>query len=445
MNNKKTDCVNLGKVNEWQTTNENNLSFVHPADTAKSIENLPLPEQLHILQNLSVYNAAHVLAELDEIIAVEILETLDSERAACIITKMSPDDATDVLDKLNVEYRNTLLNKLDKKSSDRLQHLLSFDPDSAAGAMTTEIILIPEHITVDEAIQQIRAEMKDIENPYYAYIVDEKDVLVGILSLRDLMLSKPGSIIKEYLENKSVISVLFDVPKEDVANMLSLYNFMAIPVVDNSGHIMGIVTHDDILDIIHDEASADMLGMVGADPDENIYTPWLESVKKRLPWLMVNFSNSALSASVVYLFEGSIVQMSVLAVLMPMIANQGGNTGQQALAVMIRQLATEKFDKKKMLMAISRESKIGLTTGSIMAIVAFFGAWAFTSNIALALIMGLALLCDMVLGAVFGGFIPLFLRWLGRDPAQASSIFLTAITDGAGFFIFLGLVTLFLL
>ena len=184
--------------------------------------------------------------------------------------------------------------------------------------------------------------------------------------------------------------------------------------------------------------------MVGADPEETSDTPWLESVGKRLPWLCVNMVNSTLSASVVYKFDGTISQMAVLAVLMPMVANQGGNSGQQALAVMIRQLATDRFDVRKAWMAVLREAKIGMLTGLVMAILATIGAWLFTSNLVIGLVMGGALLCDMVLGAVAGGSIPLVFRALGRDPAQASSIFLTTITDGAGFFIFLGLATLFL-
>jgi magnesium transporter len=198
------------------------------------------------------------------------------------------------------------------------------------------------------------------------------------------------------------------------------------------------------MDIMHDEANADLLGMVGADPEESVDTPWLESVRKRLPWLMINLMNSALSACVVYMFEGNIAQMAALAVLMPMVANQAGNTGQQALAVMIRQLAKSRFDQKKAWMAVLREAKIGSVTGVLMAIVACIGAWTFTGRMAVGCVMGGALLCDMLLGAVAGGSIPLIFRALGRDPAHASSIFLTTITDGAGFLVFLGLASIVL-
>ena len=391
--------------------------FVHPADMADHLENLSLEKQVCALRHMTTEDAAEALAELDGNVAVDVLENLDADVAAQIIAEMAPDDAADVLDELDEEHRDVLLEKLTKEDSEELRNLLNFDPDSAAGAMNTELILLEQNLTVDEAIAHIRREMEDKESPYYGYVVDDKDVLVGVLSLRDLMLARPGTVVGDAAAGQSVVSVTYD---------------------------MGVVTYDDIMDIMHEEASADMLGMVGADPEESVDTPWTESVRKRLPWLMVNMINSALSASVVYMFEGTIAQMAVLAVLMPMVANQAGNTGQQALAVMIRQLATDRFDQKKAWMAVLREGKIGIVTGLFMAVTAFLGAWWFTGNHLVGAVMGGALLCDMMLGAVAGGSIPLIFRALGRDPAQASSIFLTTITDGAGFFIFLGMATLFI-
>ena len=418
--------------------------FVHPADLADHLENLSLEKQVCALRHMPTEDAAEALAELEGSVAVDVLENLDADVAAQIIAEMEPDDAADVLDELDEEHRDVLLGKLTREDSEELRNLLNFDPDSAAGVMNTELILLEENMTADEAITHIRSEMEDKESPYYAYVVDKNDKLVGVLSLRDLMLARPGTIVGDAVSGQSVVSVPYDMDKGEVANLLSHYNYLAMPVVDYEGHIMGVVTYDDIMDIMHEEASADMLGMVGADPEESVDTPWKESVRKRLPWLVVNMVNSALSASVVYMFEGSIAQMAALAVLMPMVANQAGNTGQQALAVMIRQLATDRFETKKAWMAVLREAKIGLVTGLFMAMLALCGAWGFTGNPLVGMVMAGALLCDMMLGAVAGGSIPLIFRALGRDPAQASSIFLTTITDGAGFFICLGLATMFL-
>lgn len=422
-----------------------NTDFSHPADRAERLEQLSLEQQMCVLKHMPAEEAAEALAELDSPTARDVLENLDADDAARILAEMWPDDAVDVLDEVDEGHRDVLLNNLTPEDALELRALLTFDPDTAAGVMNTEIILIQADMTVDDAIRQIRSEMEDKEMPYYVYLVDSLDKLVGVLSLRDLMLTRPGTRIRDVLGKQDLITVNYDTDKSEVARLIGHYNFLSLPVVDREGHLMGVVTHDDVIDILQDEASADMLGMVGAGQDEDVDTPWLESVKLRLPWLVINMLNSTISAFIVYMFEGTIAQMAFLAVLMPMVANQAGNTGQQALAVMIRQLATERFDSRKAWTAVLREGKIGLLTGVIVALCAFSGVWLLSRNPHLAGVMGGALLMDMVLGAVAGGSIPLILRAVGRDPAQASSIFLTALTDGAGFFIFLSLATLIVL
>ena len=421
--------------------------FVHPADRAEHLEQLPLNKQLCVLTHLPAEEAADALAELDEEDASDLLENMDADDAARLIAEMDPDDAVDILDEVEAGHRDMLLNNLPIDDAEELRMLLRFDPDTAAGVMNTDIITVLLDSTVDEAIQLIRRELEEKEMPYYVYIVDKTETLMGVISLRELMLAKPGTMIADMIAKRDVIAVDFDTDKSEVARQLSHYNFICLPVVDRDRHLMGVVTHDDVIDIIQEDASADMLGMVGAGQDEDVDTPWKRSVVLRLPWLAINMCTSALSAFIVSLFEGSIAQMALLAVLMPMVANQAGNTGQQALAVMIRQLATESFDAKRSWGAVARECKIGIGTGLVMAALAFAGVFCISEghNAKLAAVMATALLMDMLLGAIAGGAIPLVLRWLGRDPAQASSIFLTALTDSGGFFIFLGLATVFLL
>ena len=422
--------------------------FAHPADAADHIENLSIDKQVCMMEHLSTEDAAEALAEMEDRAQTDIIENLDVDVAVRILAEMSPDDATDVLDELDEDHRDVLLDRLeasDAADAEEIRSLLAFDPDTAGGIMNTEIIILGQELTADQAIMHIRREMEDKEIPYYAYIVDDADRLVGVLSLRNLLLCRPGTVLEEKLSDQSLISVVFDEDKENVAHLLSRYNFMALPVVDYEGRLLGVVTYDDVIDIIHEEASEDMLGMVGAGQDETVDTPWLESVKVRLPWLFINMMNSSVSAYVVFLFEGSIAQMAVLAVLMPIVANQAGNTGQQALAVMIRQLAVERFDRGKSWKAVLREAKVGALTGLIVSLLVMVGVFLFTQNLALAQVMAAALALDMLLGALAGASIPLILKELGRDPAQASSIFLTTLTDGFGFLIFLGLATLFIL
>jgi len=418
--------------------------FIHAADRAEHLEDLPLSKQVCVLSHLPAEEAAEALAELDEEMAGDVLESMDADDAARLIAEMDPDDAVDILEEVDEDHRDILLSNLPQEDAEQLRNLLSFDPDTAAGVMNTEIIMVPLEVTVDDAIQIIRSELEEKEMPYYVYVTDQYEVLEGVISLRDLMLARPGTPIQDMVNRQDVIAVQYDADKEEVARLMGHYNFICLPVVDREEHLMGVVTHDDVLDIIQEEASSDMLGMVGAGQDETVDTPWTRSVRIRLPWLVINMCTSSLSAFIVSLFEGSIAEMALLAVLMPMVANQAGNTGQQALAVMIRQLATESFDAKRSWGAVLRESKIGLGTGIVMALIAYLGVMWLSGNSLLAFVMGFSLLLDMFLGAIAGGAIPLLLRYIGRDPAQASSIFLTALTDSGGFFIFLGLATAFL-
>lgn len=424
---------------------ELNTEFSHPADVAEHLENLSLPEQVCLVRSLPVEDAAEALAEMDEHTRVELLENLDPDTAAGIVGEMSPDDAADILDELDEDHSVVLLSKLQSEDAEEIRNLMAFDPETAGGVMNTEIIILTQDLTADGAIRQIRTEIEDKENPYYAYIVDGDDILVGVLSLRDLLLCPPGMPLKEALEAQDLVTVTFDTDREEVARVIGHYNLMALPVVDHEGRLLGVISHDDVIDIMQDLASEDMLGMVGAGQDETTDTPWFDSVKMRLPWLLVNMFNSALSACVVWLFDGSITQMAILAVFMPMVANQAGNTGQQALAVIIRQMATEKFSRRKAWGAVLREGKIAVANSLILGVLVWAGVFLFTRHAGLTCVMVSALVMDMILGAFAGASIPVLLKEMGRDPAQASSIFLTAITDGAGFFLFLGLATLILL
>jgi magnesium transporter len=421
------------------------VELAHPADVADYIEALPLDQRIDALNSLPIEHAAETLAELGEHVRVDLLESLAPGRTARLLSEMSPDDAVDVLDDLEKEHQDAILGNLKHEDAEEIRSLMAFDPDTAGGVMNTEIIILNQSLTADKAIEQLRSEIEVKQIPSYAYIVDDSDKLVGMLSLRDLILCRRGVALGSVLPSQAPVSVLFDVHKEEVARCMSHYNLIAVPVVDYQGHLLGVVTHDDIIDIIHEAATEDMLGMVGAGQDESVDTPWAKSVRMRLPWLVINMINSSFSAFVVSLFDGTIAQMTTLAVLMPIVANQAGNTGQQALAIMIRELAVTRFERRKAFNAVLRETRIGLATGLLVAALVFCCLGFFSQNWMLAGVMSLALVLNMIVGAVAGSSIPLILRALGRDPAQASSIFLTMLTDSGGFFLFLGLATLVLL
>jgi magnesium transporter len=421
------------------------IEVQHPADAAETIEGLDITDQVKFIKQLPIKDAAESIAEMEGRDQIELIKNLNRGLGARIVEQMSPDDATDLLEGLDEDLRHALLNRVPAEERAELKTLLTFDPDTAGGVMNTEVVILEQDLNVDQAIAMIREEVEDKEIPYYAYLTDKKDRLVGVLSLRDLLLAKRGSVLRDMVKTQNLITVGYNIDKEEVAHLIAHYNLLALPVVDFGNRLLGVVTVDDVIDIIHEEASEDMQAMVGAGADETTDSPWLYSVRMRLPWLIINVLFSAISAWVVHLFEGNITEMAVLAVLMPIVANQAGNTGQQALAVMIRQLAMERFDRKRAWMAVLRELRIGLLNGVIISSLVFGVALFFTDKLALAMVMGLALGVDMVLGALAGASIPLLLKEMGRDPAQASSIFLTTITDSMGFFFLLGLAGLVLL
>ncbi|GAB1409448.1 magnesium transporter [Desulfovibrionales bacterium] len=421
------------------------LDTQHPADTADELEKLSLEDQLEYILEMDVEDASESIAEMERHERNALVRRMPAAFAANILEQMSPDDAADILKDLDESVRQRIFTQLEREDAEEISDLLQFDPDSAGGVMNTEILALDQNMNAQQAINLVRDRVEESEIPYYAYIIDEFRHLKGVLSLRDLLLSPGKTILRDMLHEQNLIYVSFDVDKEEVARLISRYNFLALPVVDHEQRLLGIVTVDDVIDIIQERASEDMQSMVGAGGDETVDSPWTYSLRMRLPWLIINVFNSALSAFVVHLFEGTIAQMALLAALMPIVANQAGNTGQQSLAVMIRQLAMERFDRKKSWIAVAREAKIGAVNGSIVGMLVFAGLLIWTHNLPLASVMAIALGVDMVIGAMAGASIPLILKEIGRDPAQASSIFLTTMTDSIGFFTFLGLAALFLI
>ncbi len=417
----------------------------HPADAADHIEGLGLDEQVKFVKQLPIKDAAESIAEMENSDQVQLILRLNQGFAARILESMAPDDATDILEQLNEEHRRSLLGRISDEDRAELRNLLTFHPETAGGVMNTEVVILDQGLTADQAIKKIRDEVENKEIPYYAYLADPVGRLTGVVSLRDILVSRHGHFLKDLVKTQNLISVTYDTDKEEVARLISHYNFLALPVVDFGNRLLGVVTVDDVIDIIQAEASEDMQAMVGAGADETTDSPVLYSVKKRIPWLTLNVLNSALAAWVVHLFAGTIAQMAILAALMHIVSNQAGNTGQQALAVMIRQLAMEKFDRKRSWLAVLRELRVGLINGLAIGILIFVAVWALTQNFTLGMCMGVALGFDMLVGALFGSSIPLILKEIGRDPAQASTIFLTTITDAVGFASLLGLAAWLLL
>lgn len=410
----------------------------HPADVAEALEAMGVEAGADYLETMPPEVAADVLEEMDEEDAVEFFEDMQPRAAAAALAEMSLDDAADLLGELAATDRSEILDLLAPEHRAELEGLLRYAPESAGGIMSPEVVALPANLTVPEAIEELRRIASESEQIYYTYVVDHQHRLVGVLSLRDLLLAK-GAVTLNDIMIQRIVSVPAGMDREEVAGMLSHYGYYALPVVAEDGRLLGIVTVDDVFEVLEQEATEDMQRMVGAGADERIDTPIFRTVRSRLPWLLVNLGTAFLAATVVGAFEDQIAQVTALAVLMPVVAGQAGNTGAQSMAVVVRGIATGEARGVGLLKLVGRHTVVGVVSGVSIASVSA-GAWyLWAGERDMALVLGAAMLLCMIVATVSGAVVPWIMKRLGFDPAQSSSIILTTITDITGFGVFLAL------
>ena len=422
------------------------LAQRHPAEVAELLHRLPEREAVSLLRELyKVRAAADSLEEMDPDEAADLLEELPEDEATIIISRMEPDDAVDVLEEFPRAEVDEILRHLEAMDRDKartLRELLKYPPDTAGGLMSPEYVALPAHITAQEAIERLRRVAEEAETVYYVYVVDEAGRLLGVLSLRDLVFARPDTPIREIMRPE-VVTLSPEMSADEVARAFDKYGYLAFPVVDKRGRLLGIVTMDDILDTVILRDTEDMYKMVNVPREERVDTPWYESLRMRLPWLYINLATAFLAASVVGAFEGVIAKVSALAVFMPVIAGQGGNAGMQTVTIVTRGIALGEVPPGKGFPILAKEVLLGLLNGLAVGVVVGAVAFAWKHNPYLGLVAFLAMVGNMVIAGLVGASIPLGLRALGLDPALASSVLLTTFTDTLGFFFLLGLGYLF--
>lgn len=412
-----------------------------PADISPVLPLLLEEDRKRILSLLiEAGKAARALFELDETDLNEILESLDDPTFASICSSSAPDDAADLLDFLDEDRRARILEMLGATQGARLESLLEGEEETAGSLMNTEFLALDEDVTVAQAIESIRQYPRK-ESFFYVYCVDADQHLVGVLSLRSLILANATLALRDIMV-QSVVRTQIDSSPEEVAQLVSKYDLLSIPVVDTQNRLVGVVTVDDVLDVIQEQAEEDLLHLAGVAASERVTTPARETWRTRFPWLAVNLVTAFIASSVVRLFEPTIEKWTALAAFMPVVAGMGGNAGTQTLTVFVRALALGELDFAGGLRAISKEVAVGLFNGlAIGAITAVIvGVW--TGNWLLGGILMAAMCGNLLIAGVAGGLVPLILERFGFDPAVASSIFVTTFTDTGGFFLFLGLATL---
>ncbi len=411
-----------------------------PEAAAHAIEGLAPDEAAAVLESLSPKEIGPVVERLTPHAAGAILGRLGRERTQELLEGMSPRQAAVVMRLLEDAEREAVLTGLPDDAARKLRALIQYPPESAGGMMDPRVVSLASDLTVREAVTVLRRAPR--QALYYLYVTGRDGVLHGVLNIRELLLAGSDEAIRQYV-NPTVVSVPVDMDREEVARVMRSRGFIALPVVDEAGRLLGIVKHEEVLDTVQEEAFEDLQKMVGAGGDESASSPVGTVVRRRLPWLFVNLLTAFMAAAVVGLFEGIIARVTVLAVLLPVVSGQGGNSGAQALAVVMRGLALREILPGFGWRIIIKELLAGLINGVAVAVVCAIAVGAWTESPGLALVIGLAMIVNMAAAAIAGAVIPMTLQRLGRDPAQASSIFLTTVTDIIGFASFLGFAVIF--
>ena len=417
------------------------LRSLHPADIAEILAELEAEDQAAIVEELQAEELADVFEQLDEGEMADVAQHLDVETLADVLDEMEPDMAADLLGELEPEQAAEVLGQMDEPED--VTTLLTHEPDTAGGIMNAPPLSLRRFWTVTEAIKFIKEQYADESQFYYLYVLDRNGVLIGVVSLRSLILAEPQQMLEEIM-NRSVISVRAAADQEAVAQLLQRYDLVALPVVDDDGRLIGIVHVDDVVDVIEEEATEDIYKLAQVSPDSEIYSPITQSIRNRLPWLLVNIGTAFLASAVVSNFQSTIASAAVLAAFMPIVAGQGGNAGTQTMTIVVRSLALKEIEPRDTWWALGHEALVGLTNGLTVGTIVGLIAWLWKGNPYLGVVISVAMLGNLVIAALAGVLVPMILKLLRIDPALASSIFVTTCTDVMGFFLFLGLATYFL-
>lgn len=432
-------------IKERDTNLEEFFQNLHPSDFAEIVEDLTDDQKTELFELLSDEEAAMVIQEMEELDQVVLFQLLNKKRASGILKEMATDDAADLLGELPEEDARELLTLIEE-DAEEIRGLMKYPEDSAGGIMTTELISFPENMTVEEAIRRLREIAAEAETVYYVYVVDEESRLIGVLSLRELIAAADGTRLSEIMR-KNVIHVPADMDQEEVARMVSKYDLLAVPVVDERMRLLGIITVDDILDVLEEEATEDIYRRVGATEIEGVdlIEASLTSVlARRLPWLIITLFGGLLSGSVIGAFEQTLQSVVVLAIFIPVIMDMGGNVASQSSTVFIRSVATGEIESLERWRYFFKEVRVGLTMGIACGVIVAIAAGVWKQMPILGLVVGTAMLTTVSLGAVIGTLVPLLFSQAGLDPAYASGPLVTTIKDVTGLLIYFSIATLFM-
>ncbi len=416
----------------------------HPGDIAAIINDLPSDAQYKLFSTLDVETAANVMPELHQELQEDFLPKINPAKLAGILTEMDSDDATDIISEIeDKQTQHSILERLDFEDKQSIKKLLSYDENTAGGIMQSEVAQVPKEFTKAQVVQYIKDNYEEIDNLAYIFVVGEDKHLEGRLDTYALFVMDDNQTIGQAMQT-DIISTTTDTDQEKVAHLFRKYDLYAIPVVDKQNRLLGRITVDDVIDVIDDEASEDVYKMMGLESEDKVFSSPFGSFSKRIPWLLLNLLTAILVSSVVNIFEGVIQKWAFLAVLMPIVAGLGGNSGAQTLTVIIRGIAMGELTVNNSFKALRKEIIVGICNGIAIGSVATALAWLYKGNLMLGVVLGGGLICNMLIAGIVGALVPLLLKKFRLDPALGSNIIVTMLTDMGGFASFLSLAAILL-
>jgi magnesium transporter len=413
----------------------------HPLDTARVLERLEPKEAWEALQGFENPSRAPVMEGFNREYAARVLLEADQDNLLLLVRELPSEVSADILEFVPDDFRTVLLEGLPELHAEEIEELSEYPEDTAGSLMSPEFVSLREEATINDALTRLRRLALVRRNVNYVYVTNEEDKLSGVLLMRDLVLSPPHKRLKDIMI-RNVIKVYTRDDIDHVADLLMERNLLSVPVVDDNEYLKGVVMANRLVSELQEEGFEDAQKMFGAGEDETASSTPLFSIGKRLPWLGVNLLTAFLAGAVVGVFDHVLAKMTFLAAFLPIVAGQGGNSGAQALAVTLRSLALEEIDARQPNRVIFKEALVGLSNGIIIGLLAGVVAALVSGKPVLGIVLGLAMIVNLVIAGVSGAAIPIVMERLGQDPAQSSNILLTTVTDCIGYGVFLALAAL---
>ncbi len=418
----------------------NILADLHPADISDLVERLDSEYRSVVLSLLLPETASEVLAEVEDALKEDILEDMDSRKIAELVSEMDSDDATDLVSELSDDKASEVLAHVEEEYSEDIQELLHYREDSAGGIMAKEFVAVHEDVTVEEAIDELRSKREEVEDIYVCYVIDRQGKLAGYVHLKELILARPRTLIKDIMET-DVIAIDRDMDQEEVAKLFQKYDLVSAPVVNKEGLMIGRITIDDVVDVINEETDEDLARIAGIREEEILEESTFRIARARLPWLIISFFGEMVSALIMSSFSATIDQILASAFFIPVVMAMGGSSGTQSSIIVVRGLATGEINPRDIRRRLFREMRTALVTGFVIAILIFTIVNFWQNDSKFGLVLAGTLIIIIINASVFGAVIPFFFKRMQVDPALATGPFVATFNDVIGLLIYFTLLS----